>query len=746
MPPKEPSDTSKSSLLSRFSLRKKAEPPAAPVSDIPEIPRFKLERKLGEGGMASVYLANQESTGRPVAIKIMAKHLQSDPRWADRFLDEARRLAELSHPNIVPVFDWGTHAGIGYIVMEFMKGGDLTNRLRTKRITIREALDITRQVASGLDFAGEKGYVHRDIKPDNILFREDGSPCILDFGIAKESSSSTTISSQGIAIGTGAYMSPEQAQPAGRQLDPRSDLYSLGVVLYEMLADARPFDYRHFDAMQAFQLYIFAHVNSPVPPLPGHLAPFQPVIDQLLAKNPDERFRRGNDLRHALTLLEAQLSGELLDKTLRKIEEPTLILPSTPSAPPAVPSRPPSSAAVTIQRTQPNVSSPSSTGGDRAPASATSSSAASTTNGSIKKNTSVIPLVATALAISGTASYFAYEFLGKPSGKDGLPENTNTAQVSEASIAAPESTIGDKPQTSAKIQTITSEIESLASSPVDAIEQHVRLMADYDALLILEPDNKVAQQAKSALLSNHANYTADLIQNKRLDEAKKQIDLLQNWKSPLATALKQQLSSADEAEKKAAKDVAEAQRKAAMDAAKAIEAQKQKALADERARAIAVEKQKALELENQQKQEAARIAEEKRKALAEAEKQKALQQKAEQAALQEKLRQEAIEKQKQLAAEQARNAELEKQRIAQEKAQQLALEKQKAEEQRQAELAKQAEAARQAELEKQKEQARLLALERQKAEQEQQAKLAKQAEEERKAAEMKSKARSYSSF
>lgn len=315
----------RSNLFLQAWLRRLLRRPAADAG-LPVIPRFKLLKKLGEGGMASIFLGRQESTGREVAIKILAHHLQSNARWKDRFLDEARRLAELSHPNVVPVFDWGTHEGVGYIVMEYIRGGTLAQRLKTQTVTVRDAIQITQQIAAGLDFASEKGYVHRDIKPDNILFREDGSLCILDFGIAKESESNTTITSQGIPFGTGAYMSPEQAQPSGKVIDGRSDLYSLGIVLYEILTGTRPFDFRQYDAMKGFQMYLFAHVHSPPPPLPPAVSAFQPVLNQLLAKEPKDRFSRGNDVREALARLAATLPEQELARGIRGPGESTLLM------------------------------------------------------------------------------------------------------------------------------------------------------------------------------------------------------------------------------------------------------------------------------------------------------------------------------------------------------------------------------------------------------------------------------------
>ena len=285
--------------------------------------------------MASVYLAEQEHTKRQVAIKVMSQDLKEHTEWAERFLDEARHLAALSHSNIVPVIDWGSVNGVDFIVMEYMKGKDLSWRIKHVPITIRESFEIIDQVASGLDFAGEKGYVHRDIKPDNILFREDGSPCILDFGVAKESGDATVYSVQGVAIGTPAYMSPEQIHPAGHKIDQRSDLYSLGVIFYLLLTGKRPFEYSDVAPAQSYQLYLYAHVNLPPPPLPETLTALQPIMDRLLAKNPDQRFTRGNELRSALKKAEATLPPEVLAQPIRDATDPVTTTPQPVSGTPA---------------------------------------------------------------------------------------------------------------------------------------------------------------------------------------------------------------------------------------------------------------------------------------------------------------------------------------------------------------------------------------------------------------------------
>ncbi len=251
--------------------------------------------------MATVYLAIQDSFGRHVALKIMSDQLGEDNVWARRFIKEAQIVAQLSHPNIVPVFDVGTHEGKFYISMENMKGGDLEGKM-AKGIAIPDVIKIIVGVAAGLDFAGEKGFVHRDIKPDNVMFREDGSPVILDFGIVKQKGGDGDKMTQtGTIVGTTAYMSPEQAQ--GKELDERSDIYSLGVMFYELLTGRVPFQ---GDSAVAVLL---KHVNEPPPPLPEFLSVFQPVIDKSLAKKVEDRYSRAREMIEHLQELEPEIRG-----------------------------------------------------------------------------------------------------------------------------------------------------------------------------------------------------------------------------------------------------------------------------------------------------------------------------------------------------------------------------------------------------------------------------------------------------
>lgn len=261
------------------------------------IPGYTLKRKLGQGGMAAVFLAVQESFGREVAIKLLVPALAKEPDFAERFMREARTMAQLTHPNIIVVHDVGVANGLHYYAMAFHNSGDLTHRIRNGGVAVQEALRITRQMADALAYAHEQGIVHRDIKPDNVLFRErDDAAILTDFGIAKSlNNDENQLTQAGATVGTPKYMSPEQAR--GQRLDGRADLYSLGCVLYEMLTGQPP-----FLAEEAVTLAI-KHCQDPIPRLRGELARLQPLIDRLLAKEPAQRHRNGHELAEELDRL-----------------------------------------------------------------------------------------------------------------------------------------------------------------------------------------------------------------------------------------------------------------------------------------------------------------------------------------------------------------------------------------------------------------------------------------------------------
>lgn len=248
------------------------------------IPGFRILRPVGEGGMASVFLATQESLDREVALKIMAPALAANSEFTERFLKEGRITAKLSHPNLVTVYDIGSHGSVYYLAAEYIPGGTLREKIDAG-LTIAETLDIVCDVARGLHFAHQKGFVHRDVKPGNILFKLDGTAVLADFGIAKAMDSKSSATMAGASIGTPDYMSPEQAR--AESVDGRSDLYSMGAMLYEMLSGEAP-----YQASDPFTVALM-HVTQPVPTLSPEHAWLQPLLDGLMAKQPDNRFASG---------------------------------------------------------------------------------------------------------------------------------------------------------------------------------------------------------------------------------------------------------------------------------------------------------------------------------------------------------------------------------------------------------------------------------------------------------------------
>jgi serine/threonine-protein kinase PpkA len=259
------------------------------------IPGYSIASRLGQGGMASVYLAVQHSFEREVALKVMSPLLNSDPSFAARFKREARIVAQLSHASIVPVFEVGEHNSCHYLSMEYLSGGDLKRRVLDGERDLSLALNVCTALSAALDVAHRKGFVHRDIKPENILFREDGTPVLTDFGIARALDSGRSMTLAGMLVGTPDYMSPEQVK--GLELDGRSDLYSMGIVFYEILTGAVPFK---ADSTLSVAL---KQVGEPLPSLPPEHAAYQEFLDCLTAKDREQRFASGAEVIRALRVI-----------------------------------------------------------------------------------------------------------------------------------------------------------------------------------------------------------------------------------------------------------------------------------------------------------------------------------------------------------------------------------------------------------------------------------------------------------
>lgn len=262
------------------------------------IGRYKIIEEIGRGGMAAVFLAIDPLIQRQVAVKVLAPHLlRTDPKFYDRFQQEAETIAALEHSAVIPIYDFGHQDDLTYIVMRYMPGGTLEDRLNKGALPLEEVGFILERIGAALAEAHEKGILHRDIKPANILFNGRNEPFLSDFGTAKNMQSSKGLTGTGVMIGTAEYMSPEQIE-GNKSLDGRTDIYALGIVLYFMLTGELPFKGDSIISV------VMAQLNDPVPSvldtLPTLQEPWDDILQTALAKKPEDRYQTVDELVQAV--------------------------------------------------------------------------------------------------------------------------------------------------------------------------------------------------------------------------------------------------------------------------------------------------------------------------------------------------------------------------------------------------------------------------------------------------------------
>ena len=266
---------------------------SAPAARETLVPGYRVIHPVGEGGQARVYLAEREHDGLRVALKVLDRMLRQDPVFLERFVREYKLVASIRNDYVARIYDQGFSGEHPYIAMEFLPSGTLAARIH-EGLEPRAALRLAVQIARALDAIHTRGIVHRDLKPANILFRPDGRPVIVDFGLAKDLGFPSTLTATGRLVATPRYTSPEQC--LGQPVDGRGDLYSLGVVFYEMLTREKLF------AGASPAEIIGMHVHAPIPVLAAPLAGFQPILERLLAKKPEDRYQSAAEFCGSVTL------------------------------------------------------------------------------------------------------------------------------------------------------------------------------------------------------------------------------------------------------------------------------------------------------------------------------------------------------------------------------------------------------------------------------------------------------------
>jgi len=309
-----------------------------PISPGQTIGQYVIKKKIGEGGMGAVYLAEQPAVKRSVVLKVLASDFAATPGAVDRFKREADMIARLEHPHILPVYDFGEVDGSLYLVMRFMRGGSMLDLLEAKSLTREQLLDYLGQIAEALDYAHERGVIHRDLKPANILLDDLGNAYLADFGLAKSMEGTRDLTATGSILGTPAYMSPEQAR--GEKLDARSDVYSFALLLYRGLAGRLPFNVQ--DPWEMIQKVLTEDPPSILTYAPRLPAAVDEALQRALAKNPARRSDRATEVIQSVRLsLEGALGASPGTTQAGGLRAPVSRPPSGAAAPVSVPAERP---------------------------------------------------------------------------------------------------------------------------------------------------------------------------------------------------------------------------------------------------------------------------------------------------------------------------------------------------------------------------------------------------------------------
>ncbi len=451
------------------------------------IPNYTIEKEIGRGGMATVYLAIQDKLKRKVALKVMTPEMAKDDNFKKSFMSEATIIASLDHPNIVRIYDVEiVDDSTLYMAMEYLSGNTLKEKLLNGRMSFPKALKVIGEISKGLIHAHEKGYIHRDIKPGNILFRGDGTAVLTDFGIAKLQDTSGELTRMGFTMGTLQYMSPEQVITT--DLDQRSDIYSLGLVFYEMLTG-----FKAFKAETTVQA-IHQHTTVPPPELENEYSYLQNVLDKVLAKDPKNRYQNVNEFVTAISTASEDDKTVIYQVRNEKDEENDKTRIFTPKTEPEV---------VSIAK---------------------------------KTKSPIFPIVIGGVFLVGGAFFTAYKYLD-------FDKGNTSAQVESADKAIPKQDIVkirvNNDENRAFSNVISSEIKKpIESAKLKAITyfhepqiNYAKFENELDALkkttidlLDFSPENEKAKQTFKDVLSKYNYLAEDSIKAMNIDRANVIID------------------------------------------------------------------------------------------------------------------------------------------------------------------------------------------------------------------------------